>query len=99
MFGFYKNKEHEFRIRRLEENDKTVFNKLDRIEISLKTQEKVGEKLDWTLEEMRRDREEEHRTKEKNAKNIREIKMWVLGLIGTILSTIVIAVLRMLMGI
>ncbi|WP_397610285.1 DUF2951 family protein [Staphylococcus aureus] len=32
-------------------------------------------------------------------KNIRDIKMWILGLIGTIFSTIVIALLRTVFGI
>lgn len=99
MFGFIKRREHEWRIMRLEENDKTTFEKLDRIEQSLRAQEKVGDKLDRTLDEMKRNREDEEKNKEKNAKNIRDIKMWILGLIGTILSTIVIAVLRTILGI
>ena len=32
--------------------------------------------------------------KKENDKNIRDMKMWILGLIGTIFSTIVIALLR-----
>ncbi|UXU67488.1 DUF2951 domain-containing protein [Staphylococcus agnetis] len=99
MFGFIKRREHEWRIMRLEENDKTTFEKLDRIEQSLRAQEKVGDKLDRTLDEMKRNRLEEERNKEKNAKNIQDIKMWILGLIGTILSTIAIAVLRTIFGI
>lgn len=74
MFGFIKRREHEWRIMRLEENDKTTFEKLDRIEQSLRAQEKVGDKLDRTLDEMKRNREEEEKNKEKNAKNIRDIK-------------------------
>ncbi|NKP22196.1 DUF2951 family protein [Staphylococcus aureus] len=37
--------------------------------------------------------------KRKMTKNIRDIKMWILGLIGTIFSTIVIAILRTIFGI
>ncbi|HCZ3872599.1 TPA: DUF2951 family protein, partial [Staphylococcus aureus] len=47
----------------------------------------------------RRDKIEDEKNKKKNAKNIRDIKMWVLGLIGTIFSTIVIAILRTIFGI
>ncbi|MDM5646978.1 DUF2951 family protein, partial [Staphylococcus aureus] len=68
-----------------EENDKTMFEKFDRIEDSLRTQEKIYDKLDRNFEELRRDKEEDKKNKEKNAKNIRDIKMWILGLIGTIL--------------
>uniref|UniRef100_UPI00203EFC6D DUF2951 family protein n=1 Tax=Staphylococcus aureus TaxID=1280 RepID=UPI00203EFC6D len=34
-----------------------------------------------------------------DSKNIRDIKMWILGLIGTILSTFVIALLKTIFGI
>ncbi|HDK9615542.1 TPA: DUF2951 domain-containing protein [Staphylococcus aureus] len=95
MFGFTKRHEQDWRLTRLEENDKTMFEKFDRIEDSLRAQEKIYDKLDRNFEELKRDKVEE----EKNAKNIRDIKMWILGLIGTIFSTIVIALLRTIFGI
>ncbi|EGQ3392238.1 DUF2951 family protein, partial [Staphylococcus pseudintermedius] len=55
MFGFMKRREHEWRIMRLEENDKDMFKKLDNIEHSLRTQEKVYDKLDRTFEELKKD--------------------------------------------
>ncbi|HEG9844258.1 TPA: DUF2951 family protein, partial [Staphylococcus aureus] len=54
---------------------------------------------DRNFEELRRDKIEDEKNKKKNAKNIRDIKMWILGLIGTIFSTIVIAILRTIFGI
>ncbi|MDK3667880.1 DUF2951 family protein [Staphylococcus pseudintermedius] len=99
MFGFMKRREHEWRILRLEENDKDMFKKLDNIEHSLRTQEKVYDKLDRTFEELKQDRLKEEQNKKENAKNIRELKMWMLGVIGTILSTIVIALMRTFFGI
>ncbi|EUF48908.1 hypothetical protein O729_02797 [Staphylococcus aureus M0733] len=39
------------------------------------------------------------RIKKMNIENNRDIKMWILGLIGTIFSTIVIALLRTVFGI
>ncbi|ACJ64585.1 TPA: DUF2951 family protein [Staphylococcus aureus] len=99
MFGFIKRREHEWRIMRLEENTKDTFKKLDSIENSLRTQEKIYDKLDRNFEELRRDKIEDEKNKKKNAKNIRDIKMWILGLIGTIFSTIVIALLRTIFGI
>ncbi len=95
MFGFTKRHEQDWRLTRLEENDKTMFEKFDRIEDSLRAQEKIYDKLDRNFEELKRDKEED----EKNAKNIRDIKMWILGLIGTILSTFVIAILKTVFGI
>ncbi|HDA3230903.1 TPA: DUF2951 domain-containing protein [Staphylococcus aureus] len=95
MFGFTKRHEQDWRLTRLEENDKTMFEKFDRIENSLRAQEKIYDKLDRNFEELKRDKEED----EKNAKNIRDIKMWILGLIGTILSTFVIALLKTIFGI
>lgn len=94
-----KNHEHEWRIRRLEDNDKDMFKKLDNIEHSLRTQEKVYDKLDRTFEELKRDRLKEEENKKENAKNIKDLKMWMLGVIGTILSTAILALLRMLFGI
>ncbi|EIE3618591.1 DUF2951 family protein [Staphylococcus pseudintermedius] len=99
MFGFMKRREHEWRIMRLEENDKDMFKKLDNIEHSLRTQEKVYDKLDRTFAELKQDRLKEEQNKKENAKNIRELKMWMLGVIGTIASTIIIAILRTFFGI
>ncbi|HHW5118562.1 DUF2951 family protein [Staphylococcus pseudintermedius] len=99
MFGFMKRREHEWRIMRLEENDKDMFKKLDNIEHSLRAQEKVYDKLDRTFAELKQDRLKEEQNKKENAKNIRELKVWMLGVIGTILSTIIIAILRTFFGI
>ncbi|WP_053012937.1 DUF2951 family protein [Staphylococcus aureus] len=87
MFGFTKRHEHEWRIRRLEENDKTML------------QEQVNIKLDKTLDAIQRERQIDEKNKKENDKNIRDMKMWILGLIGTIFSTIVIALLRTIFGI
>ncbi|EGQ1605585.1 TPA: DUF2951 family protein [Staphylococcus pseudintermedius] len=94
-----KRREHEWRILRLEENDKDMFKKLDNIEHSLRAQEKVYDKLDRTFAELKQDRLKEEQNKKENAKNIRELKVWMLGVIGTILSTIIIAILRTFFGI
>ncbi|HCZ3351379.1 TPA: DUF2951 domain-containing protein [Staphylococcus aureus] len=99
MFGFTKRHEHEWRIRRLEENDKTMLSTLNEIKLGQKTQEQVNIKLDKTLDAIQRERQIDEKNKEKNAKNIRDIKMWILGLIGTILSTFVIALLKTIFGI
>ncbi len=48
--------------------------KFDRIEDSLRAQEKIYDKLDRNFEELKRDKVEDEKNKEKNAKNIRDIK-------------------------
>ncbi|QDS64481.1 DUF2951 family protein (plasmid) [Staphylococcus aureus] len=50
MFGFTKRHEHEWRIRRLEENDKTMLSTLNEIKLGQKTQEQVNIKLDKTID-------------------------------------------------
>ncbi|HAR6690223.1 TPA: DUF2951 domain-containing protein [Staphylococcus aureus] len=99
MFGFTKRHEHEWRIRRLEENDKTMLSNLNEIKLGQKTQEQVNIKLDKTLDAIQRERQIDEKNKKENDKNIRDMKMWILGLIGTIFSTIVIALLRTIFGI
>ncbi|HCV6277790.1 TPA: DUF2951 domain-containing protein [Staphylococcus aureus] len=99
MFGFTKRHEHEWRIRRLEENDKTILSTLNEIKLGQKTQEQVNIKLDKTLDAIQRERQIDEKNKKENDENIRDMKMWILGLIGTIFSTIVIALLRTVFGI
>ncbi|HDL9796738.1 TPA: DUF2951 domain-containing protein [Staphylococcus aureus] len=99
MFGFTKRHEHEWRIRRLEENDETMLSTLNEIKLGQKTQEQVNIKLDTTLDAIQRERQIDEKNKKENDKNIRDMKMWILGLVGTIFSTIVIALLRTVFGI
>ncbi|EVF30733.1 DUF2951 domain-containing protein [Staphylococcus aureus] len=99
MFGFTKRHEHEWRIRRLEENDETMLSTLNEIKLGQKTQEQVNIKLDKTLDAIQRERQIDEKNKKENDKNIRDMKMWILGLIGTIFSTIVIALIRTIFGI
>ncbi|HCY3012139.1 TPA: DUF2951 domain-containing protein [Staphylococcus aureus] len=99
MFGFTKRHEHEWRIRRLEENDETTLSTLNEIKLGQKTQEQVNIKLDKTLDAIQRERQIDEKNKKENDKNIRDMKMWILGLVGTIFSTIVIALIRTIFGI
>lgn len=73
---------------------------LNEIKLGQKTQEQVNIKLDKTLDAIQKEREiDEKNNKKENDKNIRDMKMWVLGLVGTIFGSLIIALLRMLMGI
>ncbi len=62
--GWFKKHEHEWRIRRLEENDKTMLSTLNEIKLGQKTQEQVNIKLDKTLDATQK--------KEKSMKRIRK---------------------------
>ncbi|EVM81162.1 hypothetical protein O942_02788, partial [Staphylococcus aureus M0942] len=46
MFGFTKRHEQDWRLTRLEENDKTMLSTLNEIKLGQKTQEQVNIKLD-----------------------------------------------------
>lgn len=72
---------------------------LNEIKLGQKTQEQVNIKLDKTLDAIQKEREIDEKNKKENDKNIRDMKMWILGLIGTILSTFVIAILKTIFGI
>ncbi len=72
---------------------------LNEIKLGQKTQEQVNIKLDKTLDDIQKEREIDEKNKKENDKNIRDMKMWVLGLVGTIFGSLIIALLRMLMGI
>ncbi|EXM41203.1 phage protein [Staphylococcus aureus DAR5801] len=72
---------------------------LNEIKLGQKTQEQVNIKLDKTLDVIQKEREIDEKNKKENDKNIRDMKMWVLGLVGTIFGSLIIALLRMLMGI
>lgn len=72
---------------------------LNEIKLGQKTQEQVNIKLDKALDAIQKEREIDEKNKKENDKNIRDMKMWVLGLVGTIFGSLIIALLRMLMGI
>lgn len=57
---------------------------LNEIKLGQKTQEQVNIKLDKTLDAIQKEREIDEKNKKENDKNIRDMKMWVLGLVGTI---------------
>ncbi|QDW87867.1 MULTISPECIES: DUF2951 family protein [Staphylococcus] len=92
-------RETERRLSRLEENDDKIFDSLDEIKNTQHSQNLINQKMDFTLDTINREREIDKDNKEANRKNIREVKMWILGLVGTIAGSLVIAILRTLFGI
>ncbi|PTI21309.1 DUF2951 family protein [Staphylococcus warneri] len=91
--------DYERRIRRLEKNDEKIFDSLEQIKDGQHNQNLVNQKMNFTLDSINRERELEKENKKENQKNIKDIKMWVLGLVGTIFGSLIIAVLRMFFGI
>ena len=53
--------------------------------------------MNFTLDSINRERLESQN--KKKIKNIKDIKMWVLGLVGTIAGSLIVAVLRMFFGV
>ncbi|PTI23410.1 DUF2951 family protein [Staphylococcus warneri] len=91
--------DYERRIRRLEKNDEKIFDSLEQIKDGQHNQNLVNQKMNFTLDSINRERELEKENKKENQKNIKDIKMWVLGLVGTIFGSLIIALLRMVFGI
>ncbi|MBF0770300.1 DUF2951 family protein [Staphylococcus warneri] len=91
--------DYERRITRLEKNDEKIFDSLEQIKDGQHNQNLVNQKMNFTLDSINRERELERENKKENQKNIKDIKMWVLGLVGTIVGSLIIALLRMIFGI
>lgn len=92
-------RDYETRIKRLEDNDEKIFASLEQIKDGQHNQELINQKMNFTLDAINREREIENQNKKENQKNIKELKMWVLGLIGAIGTSLIVAVLRMFFGI
>ena len=89
----------ERRVSRLEVNDEKIFTALEQIKDGQHNQNLVNQKMNFTLDSINRDRELDKENKKENKKNIKEIKMWVLGLVGTIVGSLIVAILRIVFGI
>ncbi|AAX91384.1 DUF2951 family protein [Staphylococcus phage EW] len=87
------------RLGHLESDVKEIKNSLVQIKEGQHKQDLVNQKMDLTLDSINRERELDKESKEANRKNIREVKMWILGLVGTIVGSLVIAILRTVFGI
>ncbi|PTF96865.1 DUF2951 family protein [Staphylococcus chromogenes] len=92
-------RETERRLSRLEENDDKIFDSLNEIKNTQHSQNLINQKMDFTLDSINREREIDKENKETNKKNIREMKMYVIGLVGTIVGSLIIAILRTFFGI
>ncbi|AMG64687.1 MULTISPECIES: DUF2951 family protein [Staphylococcus] len=89
----------ERRVSRLEDNDEKIFTSLEQIKDGQHNQNLVNQKMNFTLDSINRERELDQENKKENKKNIKEIKMWVLGLVGTIVGSLIVAILRIVFGI
>ncbi|PTH38760.1 DUF2951 family protein [Staphylococcus agnetis] len=87
------------RLGHLESDVKEIKNSLGQIKEGQHKQDLVNQKMDLTLDSINRERELDKENKEVNRKNIREVKMWILGLVGTIAASLIIAIIRTALGI
>ena len=82
----------------MEDNDEKIFNSLEQIKDGQHNQNLINQKMNFTLDSINRERIRISKQKKK-IKNIKDIKMWVLGLVGTIAGSLIVAVLRMFFGV
>ena len=54
--------------------------------------------MNFTLDSINRERELEKENKKESKEDIKKIKFWVLGLVGTIISTLIITTVKMIFG-
>lgn len=92
-------RDYESRIQRLEDNDEKIFASLEEIKDGQHSQELINQKMTFTLDSINREREIDQENKKENKKNIKEVKMLMLGTVFTIASTLIVTILRMLFGI
>lgn len=90
--------DYERRIKRLEDNDEKIFNSLEQIKDGQHNQNLINQKMNFTLDSINRERELEKENKKESKEDIKKIKFWVLGLVGTIISTLIITTVKMIFG-
>lgn len=82
-----------------EEETKRIFDALDDIKNGQHSQELVNQKMIFTLDSINRERELDKEAKKESRNDMRKIKYWSLGLIGTVATSLVVAAIRMWIGI
>ena len=92
-------RDYETRIQRLEDNDEKIFASLEEIKDGQHSQELINQKMTFTLDSINRERQIDQENKKENKKNIKEVKMLMLGTIFTIASTLIVTIIRMILGI
>ncbi|RPF54724.1 DUF2951 family protein [Abyssicoccus albus] len=94
---------------RIDETEKKSAEQINRVYASLEqirsgqhSQELTNQKMDFTLDLINRERDEEKERRKqeqkKSEENMRKIKFWLLGLIGTVITSMVIALLQQWFG-
>ena len=92
-------RDYESRIQRLEDNDEKIFASLEEIKDGQHSQELINQKMTFTLDSINRERQIDQENKKENKKNIKEVKMLMLGTVFTIASTLIVTIIRMIFGI
>ncbi|UXR86164.1 DUF2951 domain-containing protein [Staphylococcus felis] len=89
MFGFFSRSEQEWRLRRLEENDKSMFRTLEKFEDNLKQQEEKNQRIDENLKIVNQNMENDEKSK-KELKSKLDKLFWLIitGVVGLIINYI-----------
>lgn len=83
----------------IDKDIKGVFKSLDEIKKGQHSQDLINQKMDFTLESINRERELDKEAKQDQKKDMKKIKWYVISVVGTIGTSLVIAVVRMWIGI
>ena len=82
-----------------EEETRKIFDVLDDIKTGQHSQELVNQKMNFTLDSINRERELDKETKKENRQDMKKMKYWMLGLIGTLGTSLLLALIRTWLGI
>lgn len=82
-----------------EEETRKIFDALDDIKTGQHSQELVNQKMNFTLDSINRERELDQETKKENRQDMKKLKYWMLGLIGTLGTSLLLALIRTWLGI
>ncbi|CAM4129745.1 DUF2951 family protein [Jeotgalicoccus halotolerans] len=82
-----------------EEETKRIFDVLDEIKTGQHSQELVNQKMNFTLDSINREREIDKEAKKENRQDMKKLKYWMLGLIGTLGTSLLVALIRTWLGI
>lgn len=81
------------------EETKKIFDVLDDIKKGQHSQDLVNQKMDMTLDSINRERETEKETKKEQRKDFKQIKYLFIGMVGTVGTSVLVAAIRLWIGI
>lgn len=85
--------------KKAKEDTDRLFHSLEEIKTGQHSQELTNQKMNFTLDSINRERELDKEAKKEQRNDMKKIKYWSLGLIGTVATSMIVAALRLWLGI